>query len=205
VLLVGLTGGIGSGKSTVSAMLAERGAEIIDADRIAREVVLPGTPAWCKIRDHFGPEVLLADGHIDRAALAGKVFADPAKLALLNQITHPEIFARIADRLEELHGRDVVVVLDAALLLETGLAQRVDMVMVTHSPKELRVERLVARGFGSQQAEARMVSQLSEDERLARADLVIDNSGSLEDLVEQVDDAWQELRRRLAEQPGRAG
>lgn len=205
MLLVGLTGGIGSGKSTVSAMLAERGAEIIDADRIAREVVLPGTPAWCKIRDHFGPEVLLADGHIDRAALAGKVFADPAKLALLNQITHPEIFARIADRLEELHGRDVVVVLDAALLLETGLAQRVDMVIVTHSPKELRVERLVARGLGSQQAEARMVSQLSEDERLARADLVIDNSGSLEDLVEQVDNAWQELRRRLAEQPGRAG
>lgn len=205
MLLVGLTGGIGSGKSTVSAMLAERGAEIIDADRIAREVVLPGTPAWCKIRDHFGPEVLLADGHIDRAALAGKVFADPAKLALLNQITHPEIFARIADRLEELHGRDVVVVLDAALLLETGLAQRVDMVIVTHSPKELRVERLVARGLGSQQAEARMVSQLSENERLARADLVIDNSGSLEDLVEQVDNAWQELRRRLAEQPGRAG
>lgn len=205
MLLVGLTGGIGSGKSTVSAMLAERGAEIIDADRIAREVVLPGTPAWCKIRDHFGPEVLLADGHIDRAALAGKVFADPAKLALLNQITHPEIFARIADRLEELHVRDVVVVLDAALLLETGLAQRVDMVIVTHSPRELRVERLVARGLGSQQAKVRMASQLSEDERLARADLVIDNSGSLEDLVEQVDDAWRELRRRLAEQPGRAG
>jgi dephospho-CoA kinase len=205
VLLVGLTGGIGSGKSTVSAMLAERGAEIIDADRIAREVVLPGTPAWCKIRDHFGPEVLLADGHIDRAALAGKVFADPAKLALLNQITHPEIFARIADRLEELHGRDVVVVLDAALLLETGLAQRVDMVLVTHSPKELRVERLADRGFGSEQAKARMASQLSEDERIARADLVIDNSGSLEDLLEQVDDAWRELRRRLAEQPGRAG
>jgi dephospho-CoA kinase len=205
VLLVGLTGGIGSGKSTVSAMLAERGAEIIDADRIAREVVLPGTPAWCKIRDHFGPEVLLADGHIDRAALAGKVFADPAKLALLNQITHPEIFARIADRLEELHGRDVVVVLDAALLLETGLAQRVDMVLVTHSPKELRVERLAARGFGSEQAKARMASQLSEDERIARADLVIENLGSLEDLVEQVDDAWWELRRRLAEQPGRAG
>jgi dephospho-CoA kinase len=205
VLLVGLTGGIGSGKSTVSAMLAERGAEIIDADRIAREVVLPGTPAWCKIRDHFGPEVLLADGHIDRAALAGKVFADPAKLALLNQITHPEIFARIADRLEELHGRDVVVVLDAALLLETGLAQRVDVVLVTHSPKELRVERLGARGLGSEQANARMASQLSEGERISRADLVIDNSGSLEDLVEQVDDVWRELRRRLAEQPGRAG
>ena len=205
MLLVGLTGGIASGKSTVSAMLAERGAEVIDADHIARQVVMPGTPAWCKIREHFGPGVLHPDGHIDRAALAGKVFADPAKLALLNQITHPEIFARIADRLEELHGRDVVVVLDAALLLETGLAQRVDMVIVTHSPKELRVERLVARGLGSQQAKARMASQLSEDERLARADLVIDNSGSLEDLIEQVDDAWRELRRRLAEQPGRAG
>jgi dephospho-CoA kinase len=204
VLLVGLTGGIGSGKSTVSALLAERGAEIIDADRIAREVVLPGTPAWCKIRDHFGPEVLLADGHIDRAALAGKVFDDPAKLALLNQITHPEIFARIADRLEELHGRRVVVVLDAALLLEAGLAQRVDMLIVTHSPKELRVERLAVRGLGSEQTKARMASQLSEDERIAHADLVIDNSGSLEDLVEQVDDAWRELRRRLAEQPGRA-
>jgi dephospho-CoA kinase len=205
VLLVGLTGGIGSGKSTVSAMLAERGAEIIDADRIAREVVLPGTHAWCKIRDHFGPEVLLADGHIDRAALAGRVFDDPAKLALLNQITHPEIFARIADRLEELHGRRVVVVLDAALLLETGLAQRVDMVIVAHSPTELRVERLEARGLGADQAKARIASQLSDEERLAKADLVIDNSGTFEDLVEQVDDAWRELRRRLAEQPGRAG
>ena len=205
MLLVGLTGGIGSGKSTVSAMLAERGAEIIDADRIAREVVLPGTHAWCKIRDHFGPEVLLADGYIDRAALAGKVFDDPAKLALLNQITHPEIFARIADRLEELHGRRVVVVLDAALLLETGLAQRVDMVIVTHSPTELRVERLEARGLGADQAKARIASQLTDEERLAKADVVIDNSGTFEDLVEQVDDAWRELRRRLAEQPGRAG
>lgn len=205
MLLVGLTGGIGSGKSTVSAMLAERGAEIIDADRIAREVVLPGTHAWCKIRDHFGPEVLHADGHIDRAALAGKVFDDPAKLALLNQITHPEIFARIADRLEELHERRVVVVLDAALLLETGLAQRVDMLIVTHSPTELRVERLEARGLGADQAKARMASQLSDEERLAKADVVIDNSGTFEDLVEQVDDAWRELLRRLAEQPGRAG
>jgi dephospho-CoA kinase len=205
VLLVGLTGGIGSGKSTVSAMLAERGAEIIDADRIAREVVLPGTHAWSKIRDHFGPEVLLADGHIDRAVLAGKVFDDPDKLALLNQITHPEIFARIADRLEELHGRDVVVVLDGALLLETGLARRVDMVVVIHSPTELRVERLEARGLPADQAKARMASQLSDEERLAKADLVIDNSGSFEDLVEQVDDAWLQLRRRLAEQPGRAG
>jgi dephospho-CoA kinase len=206
VLLVGLTGGIGSGKSTVSAMLAERGAEIIDADHIAREVVMPGTPAWCKIRDHFGPGVLFPDGFIDRKALADIVFADPAKLALLNEITHPAIFARIADRLEAAaQGRNVVVVLDAALLLETGLAQRVDMVIVAHSPTEVRVQRLASRGVSSAQANARITAQFSEDERLARADLVIDNSGTLEDLGEQVDEAWRELRRRLAEQSGRAG
>jgi dephospho-CoA kinase len=205
MLLVGLTGGIGSGKSTVSAMLAERGAEVIDADHIAREVVMPGTPAWCKIRDHFGPGVLFPDGHIDRQALADMVFGDPAKLALLNQITHPDIFQRIADRLEAAHGRDVIVVLDAALLIETGLAGRVDVLVVTHSPKEVQVERLAAKGMDASRARARIAAQMSPAERLARADLVIDNSGSLEDLARQVDEAWKELERRLAEQRGRAG
>ena len=205
MLLVGLTGGIGSGKSTVSGMLAERGAEVIDADHIAREVVMPRTPAWCKIRDHFGPGVLFADGSIDRQALADIVFGDPAKLALLNEITHPAIFERIADRLEAARDRDVIVVLDAALLIETGLAQRVDMLVVTHSPKEVQVQRLAAKGMAATQADARIAAQLSPEERLARADLVIDNSGSLEDLGRQVDDAWKELERRLAEQRGRAG
>lgn len=205
MLLVGLTGGIGSGKSTVSGMLAERGAEVIDADHIAREVVMPRTPAWCKIRDHFGPGVLFADGSIDRQALADIVFGDPAKLALLNEITHPAIFERIADRLEAARDRDVIVVLDAALLIETGLAQRVDVLVVTHSPKEVQVQRLAAKGMAATQADARIAAQLSSEERLARADLVIDNSGSLEDLGRQVDDAWKELERRLAEQRGRAG
>jgi dephospho-CoA kinase len=205
VLLVGLTGGIGSGKSTVSAMLAERGAEIIDADHIAREVVMPGRDAWCKIRDHFGPGVLFADGSIDRQALADIVFGDKSKLALVNEITHPAIFKRIADRLEAAKDRDVIVVLDAALLIETGLAQRVDVLVVTHSPKEVQVDRLAAMGMPAAQANARIAAQAAPEERLARADIVIDNTGSLEDLGRRVDEIWKELERLLAEQAGRSG
>jgi dephospho-CoA kinase len=198
MLLVGLTGGIASGKSTVSAMLAERGAEVIDADHIARQVVMPGMPAWCKIRDHFGPGVLHPDGQLDRQALADLVFADTSKLALLNEITHPAIFARIADRLEAHHDQDVVVVLDAALLIEAGLAEGVDVVIVVHSPREIQVERLAAKGVGQSDARNRIASQLEPEKRLARADVVIDNSGSLEDLGRQVDKIWEELQARLA-------
>ena len=198
MLRVGLTGGIASGKSTVSAMLAELGAEVIDADHIARQVVLPGTPAWCKIRDHFGPGVLHPDGQLDRQALADIVFADKSKLALLNEITHPAIFARIADRLEAHHGQDVVVVLDAALLIEAGLAEGVDVVIVVHSPREIQVERLAAKGVGSHDAGNRIAAQLEPEKRLARADIVIDNTGSLEDLGRQVDKIWAELQARLA-------
>jgi dephospho-CoA kinase len=205
VLLVGLTGGIGSGKTTVSAMLAERGAEIVDADQIAREVVLPGEPAWHKIRDHFGPGVLLLDGSIDRKALAEVVFGDQGKLCLLNEITHPPMFERIADRLEAARDRDVIVVLDAALLIETGLAQRVDVLLVVDLPEEVQVRRLEAKGMPADQAWARIAAQLSREERLARADLVIDNSGTVDELAGQVDDAWTELQRRLAKQCGRAG
>ena len=179
-------------------MLAEQGAEVIDADHIARQVVMPGTPAWCKIRDHFGPGVLHPDGHIDRQALADIVFADKSKLALLNEITHPAIFARIADRLESHHGQDVVVVLDAALLIEAGLAEGVDVVIVVHSPREIQVERLAAKGVGQTDARNRIASQLEPEKRLARADIVIDNSGSLEDLGRQVDKIWEELQARLA-------
>jgi dephospho-CoA kinase len=198
MLLVGLTGGIASGKSTVSAMLAERGAEVIDADHIARQVVMPGLPAWCKIREHFGPGVLHPDGHIDRQALADVVFGDKTKLALLNEITHPAIFARIADRLEGLYDQDVVVVLDAALLIEAGLAEGVDVVIVTHSPQEIQLERLAAKGMGAQAASDRIAAQLAPEKRLARADIVIDNSGSLEKLSRRVDEVWHELQRMLA-------
>ena len=197
MLLVGLTGGIASGKSTVSAMLAERGAEVIDADHIARQVVMPGTRAWCKIREHFGPGVH-PDGQLDRQALADIVFADKSKLALLNEITHPAIFARIADLLEAHHGQDVVVILDAALLIEAGLAEGVDVVIVVHSPKEIQVERLAAKGVGQTNARNRIESQLEPEKRLARADIVIDNGGSVEDLGRQVDKIWEELQARLA-------
>jgi dephospho-CoA kinase len=160
--------------------------------------VMPGTPAWCKLRDHFGPGVLHPDGHLDRQALADIVFADKSKLALLNEITHPAIFARIADRLEAHHDQDVVVVLDAALLIEAGLAEGVDVVIVVHSPREIQVERLAAKGVGSQDARNRIAAQLEPEKRLARADIVIDNSGSLEDLGRQVDKLWEELQARLA-------
>ena len=198
MLLVGLTGGIASGKSTVSAMLAEQGAEVIDADHIARQVVMPGTPAWCKIRDHFGPGVLHPDGQIDRAALADIVFADKGRLALLNEITHPAIFARIADLLEAYHDQDVVVVLDAALLIEAGLSEGVDVVIVVHSPQEIQLERLAAEGMGERAASERIAAQLAPEQRLARADIVIDNSGSLDKLGRRVDEVWEALQAKLA-------
>jgi dephospho-CoA kinase len=204
MLLVGLTGGIASGKSTVSALLTERGAEVIDADHIARQVMMPGTHAWYKIRDHFGPGVLHPDGSIDRQALADIVFSDPAKLTVLNEITHPEIFARIADRLETHHDKDVVVVLDAALLIEAGLADGADVVVVIHSPREIQVARLAAKGMGARDANARIDAQLVPEKRLARADIVIENSGSLEALASRVDEVWEELQRRLAGRAGRA-
>jgi dephospho-CoA kinase len=203
VLLVGLTGGIASGKSSVSAMLAERGAEIVDADLIARQVVMPGEPAWQKILDHFGRGVLTEDGQVDRKKLADLVFADQAKLTLLNEITHPDIFARVAERLEHNRDRAVVVVLDAALLIETGLADRVDVVVVVDAGDEgEQVRRLTAKGFDERDARARMAAQLPAEARLARADLVIRNVGTFEELTARVDGVWDELQRRLRERHG---
>jgi dephospho-CoA kinase len=203
VLLVGLTGGIASGKSSVSAMLAERGAEIVDADLIARQVVMPGERAWQKILDHFGRGVLTEDGQVDRKKLADLVFADQAKLTLLNEITHPDIFARVAERLEHNRDREVVVVLDAALLIETGLADRVDVVVVVDAgDEEAQVRRLTAKGVDERDARARMAAQLPAEARLARADLVIRNVGTFEELTAQVDEVWDELQRRLRERHG---
>jgi dephospho-CoA kinase len=203
VLLVGLTGGIASGKSSVSAMLAERGAEIVDADLIARQVVMPGERAWHRILDHFGRDVLAEDGQVDRKKLADLVFADQAKLTVLNEITHPDIFARVAERLEHNRDREVVVVLDAALLIETGLADRVDVVVVVDAgDEEEQVRRLTAKGFDERDARARIAAQLPAEARLARADLVIRNVGTLEELTARVDEVWRELQRRLRERHG---
>lgn len=190
MILVGLTGGIGSGKSTVSALLAERGAVIVDADAITRELQRPGQPVLAAIVEHFGPEVLRPDGELDRPKLAGVVFGEPDALAALNAIVHPAVGEEIRRRVEAERERDAVVVLDIPLLVEGG-RYRVAGVVVVDVPEELAVERLVAqRGMDEVDARARIARQASREERRAKADRVIDNSGDLEHLARQVDEVW---------------
>src|SRR5690606_17159930 len=191
VLVIGLTGGIGSGKSTVSAMLAERGAVVVDADAIVRELQQPGTPVFDAMVERFGREIVAADGTLDRAAVADRVFDDPAALADLNAIVHPAVGAEIARRLEELAPTDAVVVLDVPLLVESKNPYPVAGLLVVDVDPEVAVRRLVEhRGMREADVRARMARQASREERLARADHVIDNSGTLDDLARQVDEAW---------------
>ena len=190
MLVVGLTGGIGSGKSTVSALLAARGAVVIDADAIVREVQQPGTPVFDAIVERFGPGVVAADGTLDRQAVADIVFNDPGALADLNGIVHPAVGIEIATRLAAEAETDHVVVLDIPLLVEGG-RHDVAGVIVVDTPVDVAVRRLVEqRGMSEEDARARMANQASREERLARADVVVDNSGSLADLEAEVDTAW---------------
>ena len=202
MLRVGLTGGIGSGKSTVSARLAELGAVILDADKAARAVVEPGTPGLAAIVEAFGPDVLSPDGSLDRAGLASIVFADEAALAKLNAITHPLIHARIESEEQAAiaaGGDDVVLVHDVALLAEWGRAKDFDLVIVVDVPAETQLARLTAeRGMPEDQARARIAAQAARDQRLAVADIVIDNSGTRADLTRRVDEVWEELQSRAA-------
>jgi dephospho-CoA kinase len=202
VLRVGLTGGIGSGKSEVSRRLAAHGAVIIDADVAAREVVAPGTPGLAQIAEAFGPEVLGRDGALDRERLGAIVFRDPALRAKLNAIVHPLVgeWMRAAERAAAGPARDdLIVVHDVPLLAENGRAGDFDLVIVVDVPPELQVERLVSqRGMTPDQARARMAAQASRQQRLAVADLVIDNSGSLDDLDRRVTEIWADLKRRAA-------
>lgn len=191
MLVIGLTGGIGSGKSTVSALLAEKGAVVVDADAIVRELQQPGTPVFAAMVDRFGEGIVAADGSLDRAAVADLVFDDPAALADLNAIVHPAVGAEIAARMAALGETDEVVVLDVPLLVESSRPYPVAGLLVVDVDPEVAVERLVAqRGMREADVRARMARQASRDERLARADRVIDNSGTLDDLRAQVDDAW---------------
>jgi len=192
---IGLTGGIGSGKSTVSAMLADLGAHVIDADAIAREVVAPGTEGRAELVETFGTRILNPDGSLDRQTLAGIVFADPQARESLNAITHPRIAARTAELLAEIPD-DAIMVHDVPLLVEVGLQSAYDVVLVVDAPDELRVQRLVDRGLSQADARARIASQAPRELRLAVADVVIDNSGTLEDLREQVLKAWPTLSGR---------
>ncbi|MFD9718339.1 dephospho-CoA kinase [Streptomyces sp. NPDC059076] len=198
MLSVGLTGGIGAGKSEVSRLLASYGAVLIDADRIAREVVEPGTPGLAAIVETFGPGVLGADGSLDRPKLGSIVFADPERLAALNAIVHPLVRAR-SQALEEAAAPDAVVVHDVPLLTENELAGLYDLVIVVDASAETQLERLVrVRGMADSEARARMAAQATREERRAIADLVIDNDGPLEALEPQVRTVWAELKERAA-------
>jgi dephospho-CoA kinase len=189
VLRIGLTGGIGSGKSTVSRLLEQRGAVIVDADAIAREVVAPGTPGLAAVVEAFGDGVVAPDGSLDRQALAAVVFADPDARKRLDAIVHPLVRAR-ATEVAAAAPADAVVVNDVPLLVETGQAGSYDLVLVVEADPATRVARLVQRGLTAEDARARMAAQATDEQRRAVADVVLDNSGTPEELEAQVDRFW---------------
>lgn len=192
----GLTGGIASGKSEVSRRLADLGAVLIDADAVSREVVAPGTPGLAAITETFGPGVLGPDGALDRPRLGEIVFSDAAQLEKLNAIVHPLVSARML-QLERSAPPGSVVVHDVPLLTENGLAGRYDVVIVVDVPVEVQFGRLTRlRGMQADQARARLAAQASREQRLAIADIVVDNSGPLAGLDRRVADLWAELQRR---------
>ena len=202
MLRAGLTGGIGSGKSEVSRRLAAHGAVVIDADVAARAVVAPGTPGLALVVEAFGAGVVGPDGALDRDRLGAIVFRDPASRTTLNAIVHPLVgqWMRAAERAAvDAAGGDLIIVHDVPLLAENRRAGDFDRVIVVDVPPELQLERLVGqRGMSPDQARARMAAQASRPQRLAVADLVIDNSGSLADLDHRVAEVWAELQRRVA-------
>src|SRR5712691_449969 len=196
MLRVGLTGGIGMGKSEVSRRLDAHGAVLIDADAIAREVVAPGTPGLDRVIETFGVELRKPDGSLDRERLSEIVFADSVKLGQLNAIVHPLVGQRMTE-LENSAAADAIVVHDVPLIAEHNLSGNYDLVVVVDAPTVLQLDRLARlRGMSKEQAEARMAAQASRESRLAIADFVIDNSSSLSELDRQVGDLWAELRRR---------
>lgn len=206
MLAVGLTGGIGAGKSTVAGLLVARGAKLVDADLIAREVVAPGGPAYQPLIDRFGPEVLDPEGQIDRPRLAKLTFGDPDALADLNAITHPVIGVEMMARKDAHSGGDDIVILDIPLLRPVH-REMLDLaaVVVVDAPTELALDRLVGRrGMSPEDAAARIGSQADRETRLDGADLVIDNTGDLDHLRSEVDRVWSDLMdlRRARSAPG---
>jgi dephospho-CoA kinase len=195
MILVGLTGGIGSGKSTVSSLLAAHGAVIIDADALVRELQAPGSPVLERMAEWFGPEIVRGDGSLDRAAVAEIVFKDETALKALNDIVHPALAVEVTRRIDDARGTDDVVVLDFPLLAERP-REGLSATVVVDVPVEIAVPRLVkSRGMDADDARARIANQVSRDERLAIATHVIDNSGDLDSLRDQVDALWEQLVR----------
>ncbi|MCX4749711.1 dephospho-CoA kinase [Kitasatospora sp. NBC_01287] len=190
---IGLTGGIGAGKSAVADLLVALGAVLIDSDRIAREVVAPGTPGLAAVAAEFGPGVLGADGALDRPALGAIVFGDPARLRALNAIVHPLVRARSAE-LEAAAAPGAVVVHDVPLLVENGLQPLYDQVIVVDADESVRLDRLVRlRGMSEDEARSRMAAQATREQRLAAADLVVANNGTVEELERRVAAVWERL------------
>jgi dephospho-CoA kinase len=197
MLLVGLTGGLGAGKSTVARMLVDRGAVLVDADELARRALDPGTPAAKQVCDLFGDEVVTPSGELDREAIAAAAFADPDRRRALESIVHPEVFRMLAEIVEAHRDTDDVVVFDAPLIVETGFNDVADVVVVVTAPEDERVARVRDRGMTPDQARARIRAQLGDADREAVADVVIRNGGSPADLERQVQDLWERLRARV--------
>ena len=196
MLLVGLTGGLGSGKSTVSEMLAERGAVVLDADAFARDAVRAGTAGFDRVVARFGADVVGSDGELDRAGIASIVFSDEPALRDLEAIVHPEVRRMIEEGVSANAGTDRVVVLVNPLLIEMGTHRDCDVVVVVSTSPQTQLERVVSRGMDPGDAAARMANQLSMDERARHADVLLDNDGGLAELERQVDRLWADLRRR---------
>ena len=197
MLLIGLTGGIGSGKSTVARLLERRGAVVIDADQLAREAVAKGTPGFDRVVAAFGATVLTPDGDLDRSALAARIFSDPAEKAALEAIVHPEVARRFGEMVESVRTSDRVVVYVTPLLVELGLAPAFDVVVVVTASTHLRISRVASdRGLSPDDVRERMAAQATDEQRMEVADVLVDNDGSLADLEPQVDRLWGDLVAR---------
>jgi dephospho-CoA kinase len=196
MLKVGLTGGIASGKSTVAEIFAALGAKVLDADEVARKVILPGQPAWTKIRQTFGEYFFHADGRVNRSRLRKAIFTDPEKRKELDDIVHPEVMREIENRSKELSAsdQDRVMLVDVPLLLEVGMAHRFDKVILVYVSERVQIKRLRQRDMTStQEAKQALSAQMPLSDKLGQADYVIDNSGTLEETRVQVEKVWEEL------------
>ena len=197
MLLVGLTGGIGAGKSTVARMLADRGAVVVDADELAARALDPGTPTYERVCDLFGDEVVLPDGRLDRKAIAERTFQDPVTRTALESIVHPEVFRGLVEIVERHRSSGRVVVFDVPLLVETGFQEAVDVVVVVTADQDERIRRVArARGMTEADARARIAAQADVGRQEAVADVVIRNDREGAALERAVDDLWADLRRR---------